>query len=323
MRGKIKTKQNAVAAATAEVKPFVKDFTVVGRNLERSNELVRPSLTYWQDAWRRLKLNKLAMAAMIYCIALLIYAFVGSIIWPDYSSQHLMYTLAPPSKQFWFGTDELGRDMWARMIRGTKVSLSIGIIVTLLNMLVGIIIGGIAGYFGGKVDLILMRIVEIMMSVPDMLVMILLMTVLGGSVGTLIFALSLTGWTDVAQLVRGQVMQLKNNEYVMAARMQGASGFDILKDHMIPNSLGTIIVKFSMNIPGVIFQESSLSYIGLGVKIPEASWGNLAQAGAALFPGYLWLFFIPAIFFGVTMLAFNILGDGLRDALDPKMREEV
>lgn len=315
--------QTQVNTAAAEAVPFKKDFTVVGRNLQGANEIVRPSLTYWQDAWRRLRMNRLAMIALIYVILLLVYAFVGSIIWPDYSGQSLLHTLEAPSADYWFGTDELGRDLWARLIRGTKVSLSIGIIVSLLNMLCGIVLGGIAGYFGGKADLILMRIVEIMMTVPDMLVMILLMTVLGGSVPTLIFALSLTGWTDVAQLVRGQVMQLKNNEYVMAARIQGATGLDILRDHLIPNSLGTIIVKFSMNVPGVIFQEASLSYIGLGVKIPEASWGNLAQAGASMFPGYLWLFFVPAILFGVTMLAFNILGDGLRDALDPKMRGEI
>lgn len=301
-------------------KELKKDFTVIGKDLEANQAVARPSLTYWQDAWRRFRENKLAVVSLIFLVLVILYSIIGSWFFPDYKSQSLMNTYQPPGKDFWFGTDELGRDLFARLIRGTKISLFIGLIVSVINMIIGIIFGGICGYYGGKVDMVLMRIIEILMVVPDMLVMILLLNVMRGNVGTLIFALCLTGWTDVAQLVRGQVMQLKQNEYVLAARVLGADSLTILKQHLIPNMIGPLIIKFSMNVPGVIFAEASLSYLGLGVKIPEASWGNLAQVGANNFPAYLWLFFIPASLFALTMLAFNLIGDGLRDALDPKLR---
>jgi ABC-type dipeptide/oligopeptide/nickel transport system permease subunit len=173
---------------------------------------------------------------------------------------------------------------------------------------------------GGKIDMFMMRVIDVVVSIPQMIIMILLLTMFGGSVGTLMFALCITGWTGLARLVRGQVLSVRENEYAMAAQVLGASKWKILKTHLIPNTVGPILVNYTMSVPGAIGAEAYLSYLGLGISIPEASWGNLLQMGSNQFPGSLWLFFTPAVVFAFTMLAFNLLGDGLRDALDPQMR---
>jgi len=299
---------------------FEKDFTKVPKDIEAGSRITRPSLTYWQDAWRRLKINKIAMASLVLIIFVILVGAIGPIIFPNYNNQDLFKTFQGPDKTYLFGTDELGRDLFSRLMRGTRVSLTIGLSVATINLIIGTLYGGIAGLVGGKVDMVLMRIIDVAISVPEMIVLILLLTVLKSGIPTLILALCLTGWTGMARLVRGQVLQIKENEYVLASRVLGASELRIIINHLIPNALGPIIVQFTMGIPNIIFAEAFLSYIGLGISIPDASWGNLAQAGASQFPNYLWLFFIPAILFSITMLAFNLLGDGLRDALDPKMR---
>ncbi len=300
---------------------FVKDFTRVPKDVKASQRINRVSLTYAQGVIRTLKQNKAAMISLGFIIFIILVAIFGPIVLPNYQKTDLMHTLEAPGGGHWFGTDDLGRDVLTRLVRGTRISLIIGFVAETINLVVGIIYGGIAGYMGGKVDMIMMRIIDVIMSIPQMIIMILLLTVLNGSVGTLLIALCITGWTGLARLVRGQVLSLRENEYAQAAQVLGASKWRILQTHLIPNTIGPILVNYTMSVPGAIGAEAYLSYLGLGIAIPEASWGNLLQLGSSQFPGSLWLFFTPAIVFALTMLAFNLLGDGLRDALDPQMRK--
>ena len=311
----------AITAAVNDKKPFVKDFTRVTRDIEASQKIHRESMTYLQGVVRTLKRNKVAMISLGFIIFLLLVAIFGPMIFPDYEKQDLLHTLQKPGAGHILGTDELGRDVLTRLIRGTRVSLFIGFAAETINLFIGIIYGGIAGFIGGKVDTIMMRIVEVLMSIPQTLVMILMLTILKRGVVTLIFSLTITGWIGLARLVRGQVLALRENEYVVAAKVLGASKKDILLGHLIPNAVGPIIVNYTMSIPGAIGAEAGLSYLGLGISVPEASWGNMLQFGASQFPASLWLFFAPAVLFALAMLAFNLFGDGLRDALDPKMRK--
>lgn len=311
----------AITAAVNDKKPFVKDFTRVTRDIEASQKIHRESMTYLQGVVRTLKRNKVAMISLGFIVFLLLVAIFGPMIFPDYEKQDLLHTLQKPGAGHILGTDELGRDVLTRLIRDTRVSLFIGFAAETINLFIGIIYGGIAGFIGGKVDNIMMRIVEVLMSIPQTLVMILMLTILKRGVVTLIFSLTITGWIGLARLVRGQVLALRENEYVVAAKVLGASKKDILFGHLIPNAVGPIIVNYTMSIPGAIGAEAGLSYLGLGISVPEASWGNMLQFGASQFPASLWLFFAPAVLFALAMLAFNLLGDGLRDALDPKMRK--
>ena len=311
----------AIISAVNDKKPFVKDFTRVTRDIEASQKIHRESMTYLQGVVRTLKRNKVAMISLGFIIFLLLVAIFGPMIFPDYEKQDLLHTLQKPGAGHLLGTDELGRDVLTRLIRGTRVSLFIGFAAETINLFIGIIYGGIAGFIGGKVDNIMMRIVEVLMSIPQTLVMILMLTILKRGVFPLIFSLTITGWIGLARLVRGQVLALRENEYVVAAKVLGASKKDILLGHLIPNAVGPIIVNYTMSIPGAIGAEAGLSYLGLGISVPEASWGNMLQFGASQFPASLWLFFAPAVLFALAMLAFNLFGDGLRDALDPKMRK--
>lgn len=295
-------------------------FVRIPKNIENSESINRPSLTYWQDAWRRLKQNKLAMVSLFVIIFVIILAIFGPMIFPDYRSQDLANVLEKPSLRHVFGTDELGRDVLARLLRGSRISLFIGVVVSVISLVIGMIYGGISGYLGGKVDNIMMRIVDIIIAIPGLIILILLLTVMQPGVLTLIIAMSITDWTMMARLVRGQVLQVKESEFVLSSRVLGARNTWIIAKHLLPNSFGQVIVRFTMSIPAVIFEEAFLSYIGLGIRVPEASWGNLAQSGSSLFPNYIWLFLIPAAMICITILAFNMLGDGLRDALDPRMR---
>ncbi len=299
---------------------FEKDFTPIPKDLKSSQKINRISLSYWQGAMRTLRQNKTAMISLGFILFIVLVAIFGPMILPNYQQEDLLHTLEAPSLEHLLGTDNLGRDVLTRLVRGTRTSLIIGFVAETINVVVGTIYGGIAGYLGGKVDMIMMRIVDVIVSIPQMIIMILLLTVLSGSVGTLLIALCITGWTGLARLVRGQILALRENEYVMASQVLGASKWDILCNHLIPNTVGPILVNYTMSIPSAIGAEAYLSYLGLGISIPEASWGNLLSLGSSQFPGSLWLFFAPAVVFALTMLAFNLFGDGLRDALDPKMR---
>jgi oligopeptide transport system permease protein len=222
---------------------------------------------------------------------------------------------------YWFGTDQFGRDLFTRLWEGGRVSFLIAFVAVIATMVVGVIYGGIAGYFGGMTDNIMMRIVEVLMVVPDLLYMVLLMTVVRGGLAPIIVVLAATGWMGTARLVRGEVLRLKHSEYVMAAQILGASSNRIILKHLIPNAMGPIIVNMTMMIPRMIFSEAFLSFLGLGVPAPFASWGSLVNDGAKIFMYYPNQLIVPAIALSLTMLAFNMFGDGLRDALDPKLRK--
>lgn len=297
-------------------------FKIVGINKDEMDLIVRPNLTYWQDAWRRLKKNKIAMISLVALILLIFFVLFGpAISGKNYQEQNIKLANQGPSSQYWFGTDNLGRDMFSRLWIGGRVSLSIAVIATLLEVVVGCIYGGISGYFGGKVDNVMMRIVEILNSIPYLIVVILFSVILGSGMVSLLLALCVTAWTGMARMVRGQVLQLKESEYVMAARTLGASPMRIILKHMIPNTIGVIIVYITFDIPSFIFAEAFLSFVGLGIQPPETSWGAMVSAGQGVMEFYPFQLWIPAIAISITMLAFNLLGDGLRDALDPKMRQ--
>lgn len=297
-------------------------FRVVGIDRNKAEQIARPNLTYWQDAWRRLKRNKVAMASLCVLVIIVLFCIIQPIIGGDkYMIQNMSVANQGPSKEYLFGTDSLGRDLFSRLWIGGRVSLIIAFVGTLVECLVGIVYGGISGYFGGKVDNIMMRIVEILNSIPYLIVVILIAVRLGNGILPLLIALVITGWTGIARMVRGQVMQLKESEYVMAAKTLGASPLRIIFKHMLPNTLGVIIVYITFDIPSYIFAEAFLSFIGLGIQPPQTSWGAMASAGQQVMLFYPSQLIFPSIAIALTMLAFNLFGDGLRDALDPKLRQ--
>lgn len=289
---------------------------------DTSYDIVRPSTTYWQDAWRRLKKNKMAMAGLVMVCIIAITAIFGPFFTKySYSDQKLEWANQPPSTEHWLGTDNLGRDMFTRILYGARISLSIGIVASLLNFTIGVVYGGISGFFGGRVDSIMMRVIDILWGIPLLLYVILLMVVLEPGLTNIFIALGLVYWLKMARIVRGQILSLKQLEYILAARLIGAKPWRIIIRHLIPNSMGPIIVTATLAIPEAIFTEAFLSFIGLGVAAPMASWGVLASEGVTSLRSYPFQLFCPAVAISITMLSFNFLGDGLRDALDPRMRK--
>lgn len=317
--------QEEVKAVEAEQEQttFTEDmFNFVKEDESAAEKMYAPSISYWQDAWRRLKKNKVAMASMIFIILLTLMAIIAPMVSP-YTHDAVNFSAMDngPSAEHWFGTDNLGRDMWARVWMGARVSLFIALVAAIVQSTVGIIIGGISGYFGGKVDLFLMRFSDIVDSIPFLVYVILIMMIMGSGMAPIIIAFALTGWIRMARLVRGQALSLKESDYVMAAKGLGASNMRIIIKHMVPNMLGVIIVTLTMSIPNAIFTEAYLSYIGIGLQPPLTSWGLLANEGAAVIKTYPYQLIIPALFISLTMLCMQLFGDGLRDALDPKLRK--
>ncbi len=297
------------------------DFVIVGKNKDKMESIARPSLSYWQDAWRRLKQNKIAFLSMLLILLYMILAVTVPIFskygYADVNHESMNQFL---SSEHWFGTDSIGRDLWVRVWRGARVSLSIGFIAAFLNAVVGSLVGGISGYYGGKLDMIIMRIIDVLYGIPSLIVTILVMVVLGPGVDTLIVALVIVGWIGTARFVRGEVMRLKNQDFVSAAKILGEKNISIIIKQILPNIMGLIITNLMMAVPGAIFREAFLSYIGLGIAPPECSWGILAKEGAKMLRIHPYQLFVPSFFICTTMLAMNLLGDGLRDALDPKLR---
>lgn len=297
-------------------------FQIIGCDNADADKICRPNITYWQDAWRRLKENKVATGALILLIIVGVMTIIGpTISGYDFKFADVVNKNQVPSAKHWFGTDGLGRDLFARVWRGGRVSILIGLIGTAIQATVGLLYGGVAGYFGGLVDDIMMRIIEIISGIPNLVLVILISMVLGKSMFALIVALTATGWLGTARMVRGQILQVREQEYVLAAHALGAEPSRIIVRHLLPNVLGVMIVSITMQIPGLIFGEAFLSYIGLGIQSPDTSWGALAQAGQQVLMFYPYQLLFPALMISLTMLSFNLLGDGLRDALDPRLRQ--
>lgn len=299
------------------------DFEIVGVDEGGAEALGRPRVSYLSDAWRRLRQNKIAVAAMVILILMILLVVFGPAI-SGYSFEEIDPTAVrqPPSAQHWFGTDKLGRDLFARVCVGGRVSILIGLTGALISAVVGCVYGGISAYCGGVVDDVMMRIVEIIQSIPYLIIVILLSVVLQSkSIGTLLLALTITGWVGTARLVRGQMLQIRSQEYVMAAQCLGVRPWRIILRHMIPNMLNVVIVSITFDIPGYIFSEAFLSYIGLGIQPPNTSWGALASAAQPDLSFAPYQLFFPALMIALTMLSFTLFGDGLRDALDPRMRK--
>ena len=298
-------------------------FEKVESNFKDAEAIKRPSLTYWKDVWRRLKENKLAMLGLGIIVILILMAILAPIFSQySYDAQSLKGRNLHPSSTHWFGTDGLGRDLWTRAWYGARISLLVGFLATGIEFIIGAIYGGISGSVGGKVDNIMMRIAEIFYSIPYMLIVILMMVLLGAGLMPMIIALVITGWIGTARLVRGQVLQLKENDYVKASEALGGSTLWKLRKHLIPNTMGPILVDLTLSVPSAIFAEATLSFLGLGISAPMASWGSMANdALTGLFTGDGYQLFFPAFLISLTMFGFNVFGDGLRDALDPQLRK--
>lgn len=284
---------------------------------------VESGTSLWQDAFSRLKKNTLAMASAIFLLALLLVAILTPWLAPySYEMQNLSLGASPPSLEHWLGTDVLGRDQLTRLLYGSRISLAVGFIATGVALLIGVSWGLIAGYLGGKADTIMMRIVDAMYALPFAVFVILLTVAFGRSLLLLFLAIGAVEWLTMARIVRGQVVSVRRQEFVEAAVAMGLMCLQIIARHVLPNVLGPIIVYTTLTIPSVILLESFLSFLGLGVQPPQSSWGALISSGVETMEEYPWLLIFPALTLSLTLFALNFLGDGLRDALDPRSSKD-
>lgn len=283
----------------------------------------------WADARRRFLRNKAAMAGLVILILVGLFAIFGNYfaVWSneelDFSVMGQVATMGVPSLEngHYFGTDDLGRDLFARTVQGTQISLLVGLVGASIAVIVGTLYGAIAGYVGGRTDQVMMRTVDILMSIPYMFVLILLLVMFGRSMSMLFLGIGLMSWLDMSRIVRGQTLSLKNREFIEAARATGVSGWRIITRHIVPNLLGVVAVYATLLVPLMILTESFISFLGLGVQEPLTSWGALISEGAGTMSyGTLWQLAFPLFFFVITLFGFFFVGDGLRDALDPKER---
>lgn len=315
---------------------------------EKDEEISSSSTGFWLESMKRLMKNKGSVIALFVIIIIGFFAIFGpSINQYKYDEQDLSRSHLPPlvtglewlgfdgtnthgkniyeskniTEKSWLGTDEFGRDLWTRVWRGTQISLFIGITAALLDLLIGVIYGGISAFYGGRVDDMMQRVVEILMGIPNLIIIILLIMILKPGLTSIIIAMVITGWVNMARIVRGQILQLKNQEFVLASRALGATDGSLMWKHLIPNTMGPIIVTLMFTIPTAIFFEAFLSFIGLGIQPPLASLGSLIEDGYQDMQYFPYKLIFPAIIISAIMISFNILGDGLRDALDPKMRK--
>lgn len=289
---------------------------------EKDSEFVAvESKTYLQDAWGRFKKNKLALMGLIFILVMVVCAIIVPIISPyTYDGQDLLNRNAGCSLNHPFGTDKFGRDILVRVMYGARISLSIGFAAAALNLVIGVVYGGICGYIGGKLDMILMRIVDILYSVPTLLYVILIMLVFGSNMFSVLLAICISSWVGMARQVRAQVLSLKQQEFSLAAFVIGASKPRILFKHLIINCMGPIIVNTTMMVPSAIFTEAFLAFVGIGISIPMASWGTMANEARAQMMLYPMQMVWPVAAICLTMLSLHFIGDGLSDALDPKKR---
>ncbi|GIN86048.1 dipeptide transport system permease protein DppC [Heyndrickxia sporothermodurans] len=292
-------------------------------NFKEAEKISRPTISYWANVWRRLKSNKLALAGLIIIVLLVVMAIIGPHLnGYKYDEMDLSSKNLKPNSEHWFGTDTLGRDLFTRAWSGARISLFIGLAAAVIDFVIGVIYGGISALRGGRTDNVMMRIAEVLYAIPYLLMVILIMVVFpedGRGMFSIIVAMTITGWIPMARLVRGQVLQLKQFEYVHASEVAGGKTSWILRKHMIPNTMGPILVNITLTVPTAIFGEATLSFLGLGIPAPQASWGTLASDSLqSILVGNFYQLAIPAILISLTMFAFNVFGDGLRDALDPR-----
>ena len=277
----------------------------------------------WNDAFRRLIANRAAVASACILIILILAALFAPWIAPhSYSYQNLDLGATPPSGEFLLGTDTLGRDLLSRILYGARVSLLVGFVATAVALVIGVSWGIIAGYFGGRIDSVMMRIVDVLYGLPFFIFIILLMVIFGRNIWLLFMAIGAVEWLTMARIVRGQVITVKNQEYVMAAQAMGVPNLRLFIKHIFPNILGPIAVYATLTIPQVMLLEAFLSFLGLGVQPPMSSWGTLIRYGVESMEEYSWLLIYPGLTFTITLFALNFFGDGLRDALDPKTSED-
>ena len=277
------------------------------------------SASLWSDALYRLTRNKAAMVGGSILVILILCAIAAPWIAPyPYAYQDLDLGAAPPSAQHILGTDILGRDLFSRILYGARVSLLVGFVATGVALVIGVSWGIVAGFFGGRIDSVMMRIVDILYGLPFIIFVILLMVIFGSNLWLLFAAIGAVEWLTMSRIVRGQVIGLKNQEFVLAAKAMGVSNFSMFRRHLLPNILGPIAVYATLTIPQVMLLESFLSFLGLGIQPPMSSWGTLIKDGVESMEEYSWLLVYPGITFTVTLFALNFFGDGLRDALDPK-----
>jgi len=292
----------------------------------KNNHIVKESdnaipIVFSRESWNRLKNHRSALIGM----TILFFLLLGAIICPmiskyTYYETKLHLKNLPPSIDFWFGTDELGRSIFTRIWWGARISLFVGITAAFIDMIIGVLYGAFSGLMGGEIDEVMMKLVDIFQAIPNLLIVILLMVILGQGIFTIIIAMTLTGWLNMARIVRAQILSLREQDFITAAYGIGASRARILTKHLIPNCMGSIITTMTLTIPTAIFTEAFLSFLGLGVQAPIASWGTMASDGLSALSYFPWRLFFPAFFISTTMLAFNLLGDGLRDLFDPRLR---
>ena len=340
---------NAVMTHTSEAIP-ASDFIRSKNDLEKEPEMQRESKNFWQDAWAQLKRNKLAVVGMIGLIIIILLALIGPLLSShDYAEQDVerrnlpakipvldqipflpfdgegaqgvdAYKEAGVKENFWFGTDQLGRDLWSRTWQGAQVSLFIGVVAALLDIFIGVVYGAISGFFGGRIDNVMQRIIEVVASIPTLIVVILFVLIFEPSIWTIILAMAITGWIGMSRVVRGEFLKLKNQEFVLASKTLGASKIKLIFKHILPNTLGVIVVTSMFTVPNAIFFEAFLSFIGIGVPAPRTSLGSLVNECRAMLLIHPHELFIPALVLSLLILFFYLFSDGLRDAFDPKMR---
>ena len=328
-------------------------FKLVGSKTHDAEKKFTPSNSFWKDAWRRLYKNKGAVVGLVIIVLYVILAIFGpSMSGYTYKQQNVANSKLPPKVQglehiswlpfdgidkdgfdvyeskglkdeyHWFGTDDLGRDQWTRIWYGARISLYIALLAATIELFIGVVYGGISGFFGGKIDAIMQRIIEVLVGIPYLIVVILMILVFEKpGILSITLAMVVTGWIGMARMVRGQFLKLRDQEYVLASKTLGASNSSLIFKHLIPNVLGPIIVTSMFTIPSAIFTEAFLSFIGLGIAPPQASLGSLVNDGFRYIQTYPYLLIIPSIAISLLILSFNLLADGLRDALDPKMRK--
>ncbi|TLS37983.1 ABC transporter permease [Pseudalkalibacillus caeni] len=317
----------------------------------KNEEIAGESTGFWKDAWRRLRKNLGAIIGIVIIVVLSLLAIFGPMMNEySYHEQDLMRAKLPAKvpglenvgflglngvdirgvdqyeakgvdEYFWFGTDEFGRDQWTRVWQGTRISLFIALAAAFIDFVIGVAYGGISAFYGGRVDNILQRIIEVLVGIPNLILIILFILIFEPGILSIILALAVTGWIGMARIVRGQVLKLKNQEFVLASRTLGASDGRVIGRHLIPNVLGQIIITTMFTIPNAIFFEAFLSFIGLGIRPPEASLGSIINNGFSSLQIYPHLVLYPSIVISLLMIAFNLVGDGLRDAFDPKLRK--